>query len=248
MNILQSLLHINQVKFMNISTYKECAAFINEYVSDEELRELIFGEKIVNFKFIKKSAPIYRVMLCSFSLIYLKWLSCTRQEIKKYLSKHSKNVFYVLEELYKSEQLNPDIMIYVLTEAQKDVVENQKNSFFTGIISNDNFCAYSKLYELAYKCPNRNQADEESDSILLQQLVNVIKNSVWLESVEYKSQENKFVINGQEISCRDMIISHGIDNAKYILVDRSYISDKVKKVYMSFFGFNRLITIGGEII
>ncbi|MBE6820919.1 MAG: hypothetical protein E7516_07695 [Ruminococcaceae bacterium] len=233
---------------MEISTYKECAKYISENVKDEGVRELVFGEKNVTFRLIKTSAPIFRVMLCTFSLIYLKWLSYSRQELRKFSGKHSKKVFGVLEDLYKSVQFDSDIMIFVLTEAQKDIIENGENSFFDKIISKENFCAYSKLYELAYKCPKLEQADEKDEGVLLSQLVNVIGNSVWLESAVYNQQNNAFVFGGREIPCRDIIVSHGADEAKHILIDKEHISDKVRRDYMSFFGFNRMITIGGEIV
>ncbi len=230
---------------MNILTYKECAAYINSEVHDENLKEFVFLTRQVSFKHIKRMGPIYRVLLCSFSLIYLKWLSSTRKEAERYSGKHSDNVFNVLFGLYRSNQLNLDVVIYVLTEAQKDVIKNGESSFFADIISRENFCAYSKVYGLLDNWQRSVWAGEVDEDIILGHFVNVLNNSLWLRTAEYIPENNAFILNGKKLSCRDVIYNDAT-NTKHILVDRTHMFEKIKRDYLSLDDFTRSIVIGGE--
>ncbi|MBR2444027.1 MAG: hypothetical protein IKB27_01350 [Clostridia bacterium] len=217
---------------VKIETYKQCAAYINEKSTDPSIKEFVFGASDVTHKHIKKHGPIYRILFSAFSVIYTKWLSCSRNRLQAYKSAHAKNAFKLLYSLYKTQPLNLDVVVYVLSEAQKDVKEQGEQSFFFGIINENSFCPYSKLYGMIADWRRSLQAGEKTEDEILNSLVMLLESSRWLENTSWSEDENSFIHQGSIQPCGDFIY---VDENKieYVLINRSYMSKQIKRQYMS---------------
>ena len=120
--------------------------FLNNAYSSSKTRELLFGSENIAYRHIKGAAPILRIVYIGALLIFLKWKKLPRRERIKYNSKNYLRVEELFLNLYGNEQFNIDSAIYILFEGQKDVIRQKEKSFFYGLIDENIYCEYGKIY------------------------------------------------------------------------------------------------------
>ena len=109
---------------MEIVNYKEAAALLNERIRSASLKEFLFGSENVSHRQVKGIGAIYKLLKADFVLIYLAFLRLSRTEIYSYKSRYFGNVADAFGRLYHDNSFGLDMVIYVLSEAQKDVIAN----------------------------------------------------------------------------------------------------------------------------
>ena len=122
---------------MEIVNYKEAAALLNERITSASLKEFLFGSESVSHRQVKGIGAIYKLLKADFLLIYLSYLRLSRTEIYSYKSRYFNNVADAFGRLYHDNSFGLDMVIYVLSEAQKDVIANGGESFFAPFLDPD---------------------------------------------------------------------------------------------------------------
>ncbi|MBE5950083.1 MAG: hypothetical protein E7260_00665 [Lachnospiraceae bacterium] len=233
---------------MEIATYKEAAKYVNERISAPAIRELIFGMDEVSHRDIKGIGSINKVLNMEFLLIYLNWLRCTRNDFAGYRTKHFLNINEVLYSLYKTEKLGLDCVIYVLSEAQRDVKENGEKSFFAPYFNADVTCEFGKIYGMIDEWLHNFHTDDISVETILNHFVSAINSAkaLWNVDVVYEKVTEGinvyFVLNGEKVDVKDIVYVD--ENAmKYILSNRKYYLNDMVYDYSSIDSFTHITVI-----
>lgn len=224
--------------------YKACAAYLNAEMPDEAMRLFLFGAKELGHRDLGGVGAVAKLIRVQFVLIYAKWLSCGRNALARYQSVHAVNVFRLLFRLYKQQRLDLDVMIYTLSEAQKDVAEQRESSFFSDICC-DSACPYGKIYGLIDGWQRSLQGREEDKETVFNYFVAVLNNAVWISDIKRLDKENTFLLGEKALPARDFIYTDP-SGIPCLLVDKICMSNKTHYEYVTLDGLRTVQVIGDK--
>lgn len=165
-----------------IDTYARLADTINARMGDENLRKLLFDVKQVEDEDLQYIGAIERIADIAYLLIYLKWAKHKNDLHKNEQTPHCRNVFCLLEKVYAGERLCLDVVIYTLTEAERDVMQAGKKSFFADILT-DRECHYGHIYDLVYNWTNSFDFCESNLNVIFKALLSILESVGWFENI-----------------------------------------------------------------
>ena len=232
---------------MEITTYKQAAAYINEYYASPKLREFIFGLEEVSFRDIKGIGAINKVLTAEFLIVYFSWASLDRNAMRPYRSKHFDLASEVMRGLYKGQRFGLDAMIYVLTEGKKDIAENGERSFFYPFIDTTDPCELGRIYCLIDEWRNDLQTSETLVDVVLGHFISVIKMAKALRTADVISEkgingsETSFIFDGKTLRTRDIVYVDE-QGSRFVLLDVGYEKDEALCHYMAIDDFS-LVTV-----
>lgn len=221
-------------------SYKRCAAYLNERIADGAMREFIFESEDVGFRSIQDLNTIHRIVCTQFLLLYLKWLNTPRRELASLKSAHYKKVNETLIELYKQWNLDVDLIVYVLSEAQKDVLELGKDSFFADILEEGISYPYGRLYGYFYSYRTEFANSDNERLIIL--LSFVLKQSKGIASATWNAEENSFTLNGKTLLCGDVVYKAN-GGTMYVLKSKTFVNGKGLYEYVTLNGIETITVI-----
>ena len=229
---------------MEITTYKQAAAYINEYYASPKLREFIFGLEEVSFRDIKGIGAINKVLTAEFLIVYFSWASLDRNAMRPYRSKHFDHASEVMRSLYKGQKFGLDAMIYVLTEGKKDIAEKGESSFFYPLIDVSEPCELGRIYCLIDEWKNDLQTSETSVEVILNHFISVIKMAKALRTADVvvEAGETSFIFDGNTLRTRDIVYIDKEGN-RFVLSDIGYEKDEALCHYMTIDDFSFVTVI-----
>jgi hypothetical protein len=233
---------------MEITSYRQAADYANEKFKHASMREFVYGFDEISHRDIKGIGAAYKLICLEFLMIYLKWVNTSRRELYSYKSLHFENANRVLFSLYKTARLDLDVMIYTLTEAQRDVEAEGEASFFYGMIDAAHPCNYGRLYRPIYEWMRSLQTSEGNQDKLLSYFVGVLQNVSALTDAsvtdEKKGEDvfSSFEIGGETYRAMEMLYTDKF-GARYILTARNYFASEVQYDYMSIDGASNIIVM-----
>ena len=221
---------------MEIVNYKEAAALLNERIASPSLKEFLFGSENVSHRQVKGIGAIYKLLKADFLLIYLAYLRLSRTEIYSYKSRYFSNVSDAFGRLYHDNSFGLDIVIYVLAEAQKDVIVNGEKSFFAPYLNPDVHFEYGKIYTLIDKWMSANHNEIAIETILAH-FVTVVELSRGLYDcgVEITTEDGvtrvSFAHGDSLLHAKNLV--HADENGYAILVFQTRYTDKTVSDYLT---------------
>lgn len=221
---------------MEITNYKEAALLTNEKLSSASFKEFLFGSENVSHRQIKGPSAIYKLMKAEFLLIYLSYLRLSRTEIYSYKGRYFAHVAEAFSRLYHDHSFGLDVVVYVLAEAQKDVIANGEKSFFAPFLSADTVFEYGKIYTLIDKWMNANHNEIAIETILAH-YVSVLSLSKGLYNCDIRVDTNEdvslvtFLHGDTELPAKNLI--HADENGYSILVCQTRYTDKIVSDYLT---------------
>ena len=132
--------------------YSEIAERINSEIADPNLKKLLFGIEDPDADDVKGIDVLYRMMMFSFLFTYAKYKYDRNKEalIKRGAQAEDESaeeinftefpnatrVYESFETVYNGEDIGLDLIIYILSEIQLDVLNYDKKSYFRNIFRN----------------------------------------------------------------------------------------------------------------
>ena len=232
---------------MEIESYKQAAAYINEHFTYPKMREFIFGLEEVSFRDIKGIGSINKVLTAEFLLIYFKWGRLDRMGLRNFKSDHFDRASAVLKDLYKGQRFGLDTMIYVLSEGKKDIDERGEESFFYPLMDVSGPCEFGRIYSLIDEWMNDLQTSELYTEKILYHFASVIKMSKALTYTDATTtnelgvMKTFFKIGEDIIDTKDIVYIDKMGN-RFVLLDIGYEKEDALFHYMTIDDFN-LVTV-----
>ena len=232
---------------MDIFTYKQAAVLVNDTITSPSLKQFIFGADEVSHRDIKGIGSINKLLTAEFLMIYLKWLNSDRNELRKYSTPHFKKAEAVMNSLYKGQRFNLDVIMYVLTEAQKDVKQYNEASFFFPMIDGTVKCEFGKIYSLIDDWKSNLQTSEPLVEAILSSFVSAIAVSKALAHTDFvcnaiTDSKSSFILYEEPLDTKNVIYVDKIGN-RYVLVDKSYERNDTLYHYVAIDDFSPLTII-----
>lgn len=116
-------------------TYSSYAKEVNAKIKDPVLKELLFGMDDIEGEDIKGIGVLYKMMTFTFMFTYAKYKHDRDNKKLKIETTNAKRVVDAFECIYNGEDVGLDLIIYVLTEMQLDVISMGDRSYFKGIMA-----------------------------------------------------------------------------------------------------------------
>lgn len=227
---------------MDIINYKQCAAYVNERIKDFGMRETIFGIKEISFRDIKGVGTLYKILRAQFAVVYLKWLNTSRSVLNLYQSTHFKKINPVLFSLYKTQKLDLDVIVYVMSEVQRDIIDQKEKSFFYGLLNDSVFCEFSKLYGVINEWVRSVQTSEDDKETILKYLVILLQSVDGVANSVLNREDKTLVILNNLYKLNDILIFDENGDA-FLLTNRLYVGNKIQYEYVSIDGlYTKIVT------
>ena len=119
-------------------TFSSYAKEVNAKIKDPVLKELLFGMDEVEGSDIKGIGVIYKMMTFTFMFAFAKYKYDRDFKKIRIDTPNAKRVIDAFECIYNGEDVGLDLIIYVLTEMQLDVISMGERSYFKGVFENRN--------------------------------------------------------------------------------------------------------------
>ncbi len=231
---------------MDIVNRKQAARYVNDRIPSPALKEFIFGSEQPSHKDIDIGS-INRVLTTEFLLIYLKWLKASRNELRRYTSKHFSRAQDVMMALYKGQKFDLDAIVYVLTEGQKDICENGDSSFFAPFMDVAEKCEFGKIYGLIDEWKINPQTSVSIETISHHFFTAVSVSKALTKTDLIRSQQGDtlitdFSLNGEILKTWEIVY---VDKTgvRYVLVDKGYEKEDALLHYMAIDDMSRITII-----
>lgn len=223
---------------MEIESYKQAAKYINEAYASPALRKFIFGLEEVSFRDIKGVGSINKVLTVEFLLIYLKWMNMSRAARRTYKSTHYERAEEVMDRLYRGQKFGLDVIVYVLTEGQKDIREIGEASFFYPYIDASVSCELGRIYGMIDDWMNDLQTSEESLDKIRIHFINTIRMAKALTFADVLTEKENgvlttsFSLEGESLKTWDIVYVDG-KGSRFVLLDIAYEREDALYHYMT---------------
>ncbi len=142
----------------------DIAKEVEEEIKDKNLKELIFKNDVVDAADVKGIDVLYRMLVFAFTFSLAKYKYDMREGNIHTTFPNAERVFESFSCIFNGEDVGLDLIIYILTEIQLDVLNHDRRSYFYGIFGN------------------------REDSIQIPMLRGVIK--TWLHSAKFAEKDN----------------------------------------------------------
>ena len=200
---------------MSFSNYDEIIDYIQSS-TDDSLKQLLFNNKNIDEWDLDYSSAL-NTLIFQFSLLYLKWKSLPRQELKRYSFSHSKKVFSLFSNIFTKQKFSLDALIFALNEAHKDVVAEKDSSLFFEFFDSNQVCRYSRYYDSIYDWMNYGTINNDILFDIFDSLFSYLP-----------SLKNAQIINTEN----SLIIRHL--SKDYMVTDLYYFDNRQIPYYLSF--------------
>ena len=115
--------------------FSDLADKVNDEVKDGGLKKILFRTDDPESDDIKGIGVLYRMLILTFIASYAKYKYDLQHGNVKSETPNAKRVFESFSCVFNGENIGLDLIIYVLTEMQLDVLYNDKRSYFKNIFS-----------------------------------------------------------------------------------------------------------------
>lgn len=184
-------------------SYAEIAAIMNEELTDDNLKELLFEMTTIRPSGITGIGVIYKMLMFSFIFALSKYRADKRNGRDVESTPNARRAMETMDCLYNGEDMSLDIIIYVLTEMQLDVASADKRAYFDGIFSRDDDAIQIPVFRSVIKTW-LSSADyaESNERVLAGYLFGLYKAIPALKDIELRIKDRS-IVDDQEITVYD---------------------------------------------
>lgn len=215
-----------------ITDFRQLAAYINDKVKDENAMRLLTGMPESSARDLRSISQIYRFLQITFVAAYCKWLNCGTTSSRQGNFKHAQRVVELFELLYKAEPYSLDVVIYVLTEIKRDVIENE-NSLFRDVLTREPR-EYSRYYGFIYEWKNKFNCSLTKSEDLFEFVGSLVKDMLFIKDFGVIVRDKKIYLKiaGNEYLAYDLLMKDE-NGCWYILKERSVFGDSRYTTYIN---------------
>ena len=219
--------------------YSELATLINNKMRCADLKKLLFDTKEVEDCDLQYIGVMERIVEVAYFLIYLKLSKVKNRLNKSELSENALNAVNLLDRIYADQRLGLDAMIYILTEASRDVKLVGEKSVFAEILA-DSECSYARIYDMIYDWTNQFDFCESNLTVIFDNLVALLESVNYFENVYLSTLPSGgfvFEFGNKSYDARDYFCK--IENEGYFLLE-SYSLLSAESVDCEYFRFGNM--------
>lgn len=226
--------------------YSDAARKVNKEVKDNNLKQLIFKNEEVEADDIKGIDVLYRMMVFTFVFSYAKYkFDCQKNNITTEYP-NAKRVFDAFSCIYNGEDVGLDLIVYILTEMQIDVINSDKKSYFYNIFNgNDDAIQIPTLRNTIKTWLHSVKLAEKDNAKLLQYFVGLYNALDILKNVELICENNQYAFHFLPTDCiipnYELFLIGGDDNDFYYLSSYENVENNQSKL-------NYVSLDGGEVL
>ncbi len=203
-------------------TYSSYAKEVNAKIKDDTLKELLFGMDEVEASDIKGIGVLYNMMTFAFLFAYAKYKYDHNAKKLRADSPNARRVIDAFECIYNGEDIGLDLIVYVLTEMQLDVISLGEHSYFSGVFENKNKLQMPVLRNVVGTWLQSIKRAEQREDVLLEYFIGLFENLKALQNVSLVEEENgyySFRFDGCEETIPSYsLIKKGDDGSFFYLV------------------------------
>jgi hypothetical protein len=177
-------------KSLSFSSY---AKEVNKNISDPMLKELLFGMDEVEGSDIKGIGVLYKMMTFTFMFAYAKYKYDRDNKKLRTDSPNAKRVVDAFECIYNGEDVGLDLIVYVLTEIQLDVISMGDRSYFKGVFGNNSKLQIPVLRNVIGTWLQSIKRAEQRDDVLLEYFIGLFENLEILKNVKLIEDERGYI-------------------------------------------------------
>lgn len=171
-------------------TFSSYAKEVNSKIKDPVLKELLFGMDEVEGSDIKGIGVLYKMMTFTFMFTYAKYKYDRDTKRLRSDTPNARRVIDAFECVYNGEDVGLDLIIYVLTEMQLDIISMGDRSYFKGIFENKNKLQIPVLRNVIGTWLQSIKRAEQRDDVLLSYFIGLFENFSILRNVTLVEEEN----------------------------------------------------------
>ena len=173
-------------------TFSSYAKEVNAKIKDPVLKELLFGMDEVEGSDIKGIGVLYKMMTFTFMFAFAKYKYDRDFKKIRIDTPNAKRVIDAFECIYNGEDVGLDLIIYVLTEMQLDVISMGERSYFKGVFENRNRLQIPVLRNVIGTWLQSIKRSEQRDEVLLSYFVGLFENLSVLRNVKLIEGEDGY--------------------------------------------------------
>lgn len=167
----------------------ELAEYVNNNLP-KGIRKVLFGDSEVDPSYISTDTIyLYSAIQLQFLLCYSEWNRCGRPKTDDY---YLKKAFKTFERMFYDFDMSLDVILYALSNCERDVHQNKEKSFFYDYFEIDPFFKYSRLFDVINKCPEY----EKWENIIFDMSQQLFSNAKVLRHTEIDEEQKTFLFNG----------------------------------------------------
>lgn len=229
--------------------YSDVAHQVNQEIKDDLLKQLIFKTNEVEADDIKGIDVLYRMMVFTFIFVYAKYKYDSQKNNINTDYPNAKRVFDAFTCIYNGEDVGLDLIVYILTEIQIDVISSEKKSYFYQIFSsNEDAIQISTLRNTIKTWLHSAKLAEKDNAKLLNYFIGLYNALDVLKNVKLRNEDGQysflFLPTNTIIPTYELFLIGGEDNDFYYLNSYENIEDNQSKLnYISLDGGEVLIVV-----
>lgn len=174
-------------------TYSSYAKEVNEKIKDPLLKEVLFGMDDVEGEDIKGIGVLYKMMTFTFMFTYAKYKYDRDHKKFRAETTNTKRVVDAFDCIYNGEDIGLDLIVYVLTEMQLDVISVGERSYFKDIIGTNNKIQIPVLRNVIGTWLQSIKRAEQREDVLLQYFVGLFENFKLLKTLNLVEDEEGYI-------------------------------------------------------
>ena len=193
----------------NNLTFNSYAKEVNAKIKDPALKEFLFGIDDLEGSDIKGISVLYKMMTFSFMFAYAKYKYDRDTKKIHTTTPNAKRVIDAFECIYNGEDVTLDLVIYVLTEMQLDVISVGERSYFRPFFNGKTDIQIPSLKSVISIWLQSAKRAEQNEKVLLGYFVALFENFTYLRDVSIIEDEEKCLAFGYE-PYKDTIKSYSL--------------------------------------
>lgn len=174
-------------------TYSSYAKEVNEKIKDPLLKEVLFGMDDIEGEDIKGIGVLYKMMTFTFMFTYAKYKYDRDHKKFRAETTNTKRVVDAFDCIYNGEDIGLDLIVYVLTEMQLDVISVGERSYFKDIIGTNNKIQIPVLRNVIGTWLQSIKRAEQREDVLLQYFVGLFENFKLLKTLNLVEDEEGYI-------------------------------------------------------
>ncbi len=174
-------------------TYSSYAKEVNEKIKDPLLKEVLFGMDDIEGEDIKGIGVLYKMMTFTFMFTYAKYKYDRDHKKFRAETTNTKRVVDAFDCIYNGEDIGLDLIVYVLTEMQLDVISVGERSYFKDIIGTNNKIQIPVLRNVIGTWLQSIKRAEQREDVLLQYFVGLFENFKLLRTLNLVEDEEGYI-------------------------------------------------------
>lgn len=174
-------------------SYNTFSIILNNDIKSSQLKNILFGMENIEADDIKGIGKINRLLTFGFILGFIIWKNDINKKNKLPDTPNANRVFDSFKCIYNGENIGLDLIIYIMTEMQLDVLSLGERSYFSNIITggDDETVMIPAFRNLIKTWIQSGKHDEKDESKLLKKFIGLCNTFPFLSNIDvvYKKED-----------------------------------------------------------